>query len=355
MKIRLKFGAGGKTSAIKVGNARKIEKGEPISIDEIWHLQRSEKKEAIGYVNRKGEYIFQGFEDEVRYITPENVREVFRDAIRTWHTHPHKYGIPDYSAQDILFVYYTGLPMEIFCDEGILVIEPLRKLSPDIIRKIDEEAWEKAEHDYWIWKSILMEQLPVKAYWKEKREKGGKAIEEISKILRKAEEAVAKGEKAEELGRRAKRLLRGARDLPPELRDYYYKISGLSYVLGTVVEDARRLKSVAATLERLARRVGRHAAQDPKARELLETLWGLYELEKEEVTTAEGEAKWEQLEEKYKELRREVPWYIRDEIVDLVLYARKAENLIESIESRQEDVEKFEKLLSRLERRIKRR
>jgi len=181
------------------------------------------------------------------------------------------------------------------------------------------------------------------------------AIREVLEILREAEKAIAKGERAEELGRRANRLLREARDLPPELRDYYYKVSGLSYVLGTVVEDARRLKSVAATLERLARRVGKHAAQDPRARELLETLWGLYELEKEEVTTAEEEAEWERLEEKYKELRRKVPWYVRDEIVDLVLYAREAENLIENIESRQEDVEKFEKLLSRLERRIKRR
>ena len=247
-------------------------------------------------------------------------------------------------------MHYTGMPDEIFCDEGILVVEPLQKLSPEEIRKIDEEAWEKAEHDYWTWKGILMEKLPVKAYWKEKHEKNIKAIEEVSKILKEAEKAIAKSKKVEELGRRAKELLREARDLPPELRDYYYKISGLSYVLGTIIEDAKRLGRIARELERMARRVEKHV-EDPNARELLNATWGLYALEKKGVTTEEEEAEWKRLEKAYSELRRKVPWYIRDEIFDFILYAREAERLIEDIERKQEDVEKFEKLLARLERR----
>jgi hypothetical protein len=146
---------------------------QKLTIPQIRHLQQTETREASGYVNKRGEYILLGFNGEHRKA--RKVRKFYKKlgAIATWHTHPSLLrALSTYSGLDIVYTYCSNLPMEIFCDEGILVVIPLRRLPIKEILELDKKAWEIAstyeEYDepYFVWKGLLEKYLPVKSYWK---------------------------------------------------------------------------------------------------------------------------------------------------------------------------------------------
>lgn len=98
----------------------------------------------------------------------EKERELAKKSILTFHTHPDS-GLTNESAQDILSTYFS-LRELIFHKDGVTLLIALRELSIEIIKEIDEQAWNEAQGEeekwgdpaYWFWKGKLQEKLPIR-------------------------------------------------------------------------------------------------------------------------------------------------------------------------------------------------
>ena len=132
------------------------------------------EKEWGGYVNLSTGEVEGPWEGErasfSSKLTPEEERAKGDQGWVAFHSHPADgSSIPEPSGQDLLVACLRGTPEYVITTQGIWEVKPIKVLPIEEVRRLDEEAWVKAQDSenqcgdpaYWAWKGFLKENLPV--------------------------------------------------------------------------------------------------------------------------------------------------------------------------------------------------
>ncbi len=131
------------------------------------------KKEWGGYVNLltgEVEGPRRGDDTSISFGTPEEERAKRDQGWVAFHSHPNDgSSVPEPSGQDFLAAHLRGAPEYVITSRGIWEVKPIKVLPIEEIRRLDEEAWVKAQDlefrygdpAYWFWLDLLQEVLPV--------------------------------------------------------------------------------------------------------------------------------------------------------------------------------------------------
>ena len=148
---------------------------------DIFRAREGKEEEAIGCITRNGEVIILTEHEDLsalygcKAFDVKCVRRIREDLIKkgcvmTFHLHPSKTASIHPSGQDIIFASLMQMPDMVVSNKGICIYEPIKKVEPEEVFKIDETCWLESERDYWAWKGCVRSKLPVKTeflWWTE--------------------------------------------------------------------------------------------------------------------------------------------------------------------------------------------
>jgi hypothetical protein len=162
---------------VRIGRQSGEKKMEKIKLKNLlvsfFYLLKKEK-EWGGYVNIFSGQIEGPREGDDGYFesgTPEEERAKTDQGWVSFHTHPaNGSAIPEPSGQDFLAANLRGAPEYVITTRGIWEVKPVKVLPLEEVRRLDEEAWAKAQElefqwgdeAYWFWKAEMQICLPVK-------------------------------------------------------------------------------------------------------------------------------------------------------------------------------------------------
>lgn len=131
------------------------------------------EKEWGGYVNLltgKIDGPWEGERHSLVGLTPEEERAKRDQGWVAFHCHPTDGSVPEPSGQDFLAASLRGAPEYVITARGIWEVKPVKVLSIQEVRRLDEKAWAEAQdlelqhggEAYWFWNGAIQQALPVK-------------------------------------------------------------------------------------------------------------------------------------------------------------------------------------------------